>query len=96
MLHELQRTEEVRRMIRATSWVSGASGIESMRGWSWDEDEPAVCVKVGRKCYPIVVDCIQSGHIFYPVTVALLQITSRTADASGVSGVLAGRMLYRP
>jgi hypothetical protein len=45
---------------------------------------------------PFVVVCIQSGHIFYPVTMALLQITCRTADAGGVSEVLAGRMLYRP
>jgi hypothetical protein len=65
--------------------------MEGMRGGSWDEDEPAVSVKVGRKCYPI-----QSGHMFYAVTVALLQITSRTADAGGVSEVLAVRMLYRP
>jgi hypothetical protein len=42
----------VRRMIRARSRVR-ARGIESMRGGSWDEDEPAVSVKVGRKCYPI-------------------------------------------
>jgi hypothetical protein len=44
--------------------------------------------------------CIQSGHMFYAITVALLQIMSPTADAGGVSEgvseVLAGRMLYRP
>jgi hypothetical protein len=45
---------------------------------------------------PFVVVCIQSGHMFCPITVALLQITTRTADAGGVSEVLAGRMLYRP
>jgi hypothetical protein len=45
---------------------------------------------------PFAVVYIQSDHMFYPVTVALLQITSRTADAGGVSEVLAGRMLYRP
>jgi hypothetical protein len=90
MLHELERTEEVSRMIRARSRV-GARGIESMRGGSWDEDEPAVAVKVCRKCYPI-----QSGHMFYAVTVALLRITSRTADAGGISEVLAVRMSYRP
>jgi hypothetical protein len=45
---------------------------------------------------PFVVVCIQSGHIFHPVTVALLQITSRTTDAGGVSEVLAGCVLYRP
>jgi hypothetical protein len=77
-------------MIRARSRVR-VRGIESMRGGSRDEDELAVSFKVSRKCYPI-----QSEHVFYPVTVALLQITSRTADAGSVSEVLAGRMLYLP
>jgi hypothetical protein len=45
---------------------------------------------------PFVMVCIQSGHMFYAITVALLQIMSPTADAGGVSDVLAGRMLYRP
>jgi hypothetical protein len=44
---------------------------------------------------PFVVVCIQSGHMFYAVTVALLQITSRTADAGGVSKVITGHTLYR-
>jgi hypothetical protein len=89
MLHELERAEEVRRMIRARSRVR-ARRIESMRGGSWDEDEPAVSVKVDRKCYPI-----QNGHMFFAVTVALLRITSRTAYAGGISEVLAVRMLCR-
>jgi hypothetical protein len=44
---------------------------------------------------PFAVVCIQSSHVFYPVTVALLQITSCIADEGSVSEVLAGRMLYR-
>jgi hypothetical protein len=52
MLHELERAEDVRRMIRARGRVR-ARGIESMRGGSWNEGEPEVSVKVGRKCYPI-------------------------------------------
>jgi hypothetical protein len=67
-----------------------------MRGGSWDEDKPAVSVKSVGSVIPFVVVCIQSGHMFYAVTVALLQITSRAVDAGGVSEVLAGRMLYRP
>jgi hypothetical protein len=35
----------------------------------WDEDEPAQCLSrpVGS-VIPLVVVCIQSGHIFHPVT----------------------------
>jgi hypothetical protein len=45
---------------------------------------------------PFVVVCIRRGHMFYPVTVALLQMPSRIADGGSISEVLAGRMLYRP
>jgi hypothetical protein len=40
---------------------------------------------------PFVVVCIQSGHMLYTLTAALLETASRTADAGGVSEVLAGR-----
>jgi hypothetical protein len=52
VLHEVERAEEVRGMIKARSMVR-ARGIESMRRGSLDEDELAVSVKVGRKCYPV-------------------------------------------
>jgi hypothetical protein len=39
--------------------------------------------------------CIQSGHTFYTVTVALLQTASRTGYEGGVSEVLACRTIYR-
>jgi hypothetical protein len=40
---------------------------------------------------PFVVICIQSDHMLYTVTAALLQTASRTADEGGVSELLAGR-----
>jgi hypothetical protein len=93
MLHELESAEEVRRMIRARGRVR-ARGMRAC--------EEGAGMKMSLKCLsrsvgsviPFVVVCIQSGHIFDTVTMALLQITDRSADAGGVSEVLAGRMLY--
>jgi hypothetical protein len=90
MLHELERAEEVRRMMRGQG---GSRACEE--GAAMQMSLQCLSRSVGS-VIPFVVVCIQSGHMFYPVTVALLQITSRTADAGGVSEVLAGRMLYRP
>jgi hypothetical protein len=61
----------------------------------WDEDEPAVSVKVDRKYYPIRRDLHSKRSYVLSCHRALLQITSRTADGGGVSEVLAGRMLCR-
>jgi hypothetical protein len=88
VLHELECAEEVRRVIRARSRVR-ARGIESMQGEGAGMKMSLQCVSrsVGS-VIPFVRVCIQSGHMFYAVTVALLQITSRA--------VVAGRMLCRP
>jgi hypothetical protein len=48
-----------------------------------------------RGVVSFVMVCIQSGHIFYTVTVALLQTASRTAYEGGASEVQACRTIYR-
>jgi hypothetical protein len=65
-------------------------------GWNWDDDELTQCLSrpLGG-VIPFVMVCIQSGHIFYTVTVALLQTVSRTAYEGGVSKILACYTIYR-
>jgi hypothetical protein len=94
MLHELERAEEVD---EDDDKGEKARRIESVRGRSWGEDEPAQCLSrpVGSVIIPFVVICFQSGNIFHAVTVALLQTASRTAYEGGGSGVLACRTIYR-
>ncbi|KAJ8590844.1 hypothetical protein M405DRAFT_139882 [Rhizopogon salebrosus TDB-379] len=93
MLHELERAEEVD---EDDDKGEKARRIESVRGRSWGEDEPAQCLSrpVGS-VIPFVVICFQSGNIFHAVTVALLQTGSRTAYEGGGSEVLACRTIYR-
>jgi hypothetical protein len=74
-----------------------AGGIETVQGGrNWDDDELAQCLSwpLGG-IIPFVMVCIQSGNIFYTVTVALLQTASRAAYEGGVSEVLACRTIYR-
>ena len=65
-------------------------------GRYWDDDELAQCLSrpLGG-VIPFFMVCIQSGHIFYTVTVALLQIASRTGYEGGVSEALACCTIYR-
>jgi hypothetical protein len=65
-------------------------------GRNWDDDELAQCLSrpLGG-VISIVMVCIQSGHIFYTVTVALLQTVSNTAYEGGRSEVLACRAISR-
>jgi hypothetical protein len=74
-----------------------ARRIESVQGGrNWDDDELAQSLSrpLGG-VIPIVMVCIQGGHIFYTVTVALLQTASSTAYEGGGSEVLACRTISR-
>jgi hypothetical protein len=62
------------RMVMAISKMR-ARRIETVQGGrNWDDDELAQCLSrpLGGDI-PFVMVCIQSGHILYTVTVALLQ-----------------------
>jgi hypothetical protein len=71
--------------------------IESVQGGrNWDDDELAQCLsRLLGGIIPFVIVCIQSDHIFYTVTVALLLTASRTAYEGGVSEVLSWSTIYR-
>jgi hypothetical protein len=74
-----------------------ARRIESVQGGrNWDDDELVQCLSrpLGG-VIPFVMVRIQSGHIFYTVTVALLQTASRTAYEGSGSKVLACRTIDR-
>jgi hypothetical protein len=92
MLHELEETDEDD---NGEKQDEGKGNRErARRGKLGRRRACTVSVKDGRRYYPFVVICIQGGHVFYTVTVALLQTASRTAFEGGVSEILAGRTLY--
>jgi hypothetical protein len=74
-----------------------ARRTESVQGGrNWDDDELVQCLSrpLGG-VIPFVMVSIQSGHIFYTVTVALPQIVSRIAYEGSGSKVLACRTINR-